>query len=143
MELKRALVAIQNMGLSDSPKAKAKSNEVVASIQALLGEFGAGEVAVGEVPTQVPAGEVKVQEAQDLIELPTVEQVTEEHKAPVIEENLEAANEVVAEQESLPQLTEETEEPVLESAEPKSDEEDKDDEDDEDDEDEDDEDEDE
>ena len=37
IELKRALVAIQNMGLSDSPKAKAKSNEVVASIQALLG----------------------------------------------------------------------------------------------------------
>ena len=131
------LVAIQNMGLNDSPKAKAKSNEVVASIQALLGEFGAGEVVVGGVPTQVPAGEVKVQEAQDLIELPTVEQVTEEHKAPVIEENLEAANEVVAEQESLPQLTEETEEPILESAEPKSDEEDKDDEDDEDEDDED------
>ena len=62
-----------------------------------------------------------------------MEQVTEEHKAPVIEEHLkEAANEVVAEQESLPQSTEETEEPVLESAEPKSDEEDKDDEDDED-----------
>ena len=143
VELKRALVAIQNMGLNDSPKAKAKSNEVVASIQALLGEFGAGEVVVDGVPTQVPAGEVKVQEAQDLIELPTVEQVTEEHKAPVIEENLEAANEVVAEQESLPQLTEETEEPILESAEPKSDEEDKDDEDDEDEDDEDDEDEDE
>ena len=141
IELKRALVAIQDMGLSDSPKAKAKSNEVVASIQALLGEFGAGEVVVEGVPAQVPAGEVKVQEAQDLIELPTVEQVTEEHKAPVIEEHLEeAANEVVAEQELLPQPTEETEEPVLESAEPKSDEEDKDDEDD-DDEDEDDEDE--
>ena len=138
VELKRALVAIQNMGLNDSPKAKAKSNEVVASIQALLGEFGAGEVVVGEVPTQVPAGEVKVQEAQDLIELPAVEQVTEENKAPVIEEHLkEATNEVVAEQESLPQPTEETEEPVLESAEPKSDEEDKDDEDDEDEDDED------
>jgi hypothetical protein len=126
------------MGLSDSPKAKAKSNEVVASIQALLGEFSTGEPVVGTVPAQVPVGEVKVQEAQDLIELPTVEQVTEEHKAPVIEEHLkEAANEVVAEQESLPQLTEATEEPVLESAGPKSDEEDKDDEDDEDDEDED------
>ena len=41
MELKRALVAIQSMGLSDSPKVEAKSNEIVASIQALLGEFGA------------------------------------------------------------------------------------------------------
>ena len=133
VELKRALVAIQNMGLSDSPKAKAKSNEVVASIQALLGEFDAGEPVVGTVPAQVPAGEVKVQEAQDLIELPTVEQITEEPKAPVIEEDLEeVANEVVAEQELLPQPTEETEEPVLESAEPKSDEEDEDDEDDED-----------
>jgi hypothetical protein len=136
IELKRALVAIQDMGLSDSPKAKAKSNEVVASIQALLGEFGAGEPVVGTVPAQVPAGEVKVQEAQDLIELPAVEQVTEENKAPVvIEEHLkEATNEVVAEQESLPQPTEETEEPVLESAEPKSDEEDEDDEDDDEDE---------
>ena len=136
IELKRALVAIQDMGLSDSPKAKAKSNEVVASIQALLGEFGAGEPVVGTVPAQVPAGEVKVQEAQDLIELPAVEQVTEENKAPVvIEEHLkEATNEVVAEQESLPQSTEETEEPVLESAEPKSDEEDEDDEDDDEDE---------
>jgi len=101
-----------------------------------LGEFGAGEPVVGTVPAQVPAGEVKVQEAQDLIELPAVEQVTEENKAPVvIEEHLkEATNEVVAEQESLPQPTEETEEPVLESAEPKSDEEDEDDEDDDEDE---------
>ena len=137
IELKRALVAIQDMGLSDSPKAKAKSNEVVASIQALLGEFGAGEPVVGTVPAQVPAGEVKVQEAQDLIELPAVEQVTEENKAPVIEEHLEATNEVVAEQESLPQPTEETEEPILESAEPKSDEEDDEEDDDEEDDDED------
>ena len=136
VELKRALVAIQNMGLSDSPKAQAKSNEVVASIQALLGEFGAGEAVVDGVPAQAPAGEVKVQEAQDSIELPIVEQVTEEPD-PVIEEDLnEAANEVVAEQESLSQSTEEMEELVLEAAEPKSDEDD-DDEDEEEDEDED------
>ena len=136
VELKRALVAIQNMGLSDSPKAQAKSNEVVASIQALLGEFGAGEAVVDGVPAQAPAGEVKVQEAQDSIELPIVEQVTEEPD-PVIEEDLnEAANDVVAGQESLSPPTEEMEELVLEAAEQKSDEDD-DDEDEEEDEDED------
>ena len=133
MELKRALVAIQSMGLSDSPKVEAKSNEVVASIQALLGEFGNGEVAVGGVPTPIPAGEVKVQEAPDLIELPIVEEVTEDHTIPATEEHSkEGDNEVVAEQESLPQNTEETEEPVVESAEPESEEEGEDDKDEED-----------
>jgi len=71
VELKRALVAIQGMGLSDSPKVKAKSNEVVTSIQALLGEFGAGATVADQVPTQVPAPEIKIEEAP-LIELPTV-----------------------------------------------------------------------
>ncbi len=100
IELKRALVAIQGMGLSDSPKVKAKSNEVTTSIQALLGEFGAGATAADGGPTQVFAPEIKVEEAP-LIELPTVEQVTEEHTTPVVEEHLEGS-EVVAEEESLP-----------------------------------------
>ena len=129
MELKRALLAIQSMGLSDSPKVEAKSSEVVSSIQALLGEFGGSEIAVGGVPAQVPVGEIKVQEAQDLIELPTVEQISEEH-TPVIEEHTEeAANDVVAGQESFPQNSEKTEEPVVESAEPENEEEGEDDED--------------
>jgi len=119
IELKRALVAIQGMGLSDSPKVKAKSNEVVTSIQALLGEFGAGATAADGGPTQVPAGEIKVEEAP-LIELPTVEQVTEEHTPPGVEEHLEGS-EVVAEEESLP-LHEEPEEPAVDE-EPSSDEE--------------------
>ena len=119
IELKRALVAIQGMGLSDSPKVKAKSNEVTTSIQALLGEFGAGASAADGGPTQVSAPEIKVEEAP-LIELPTVEQVTEEHTTPVVEEHLEGS-EVVAEEESLP-LHEEPEEPAVDE-EPASDEE--------------------
>ena len=116
IELKRALVAIQGMGLSDSPKVKAKSNEVTTSIQALLGEFGAGATAADGGPTQVSAPEIKVEEAP-LIELPTVEQVTEEHTTPVVEEHLEGS-EVVAEEESLPLH----EEPAVDE-EPSSDEE--------------------
>ena len=119
IELKRALVAIQGMGLSESPKVKAKSNEVTTSIQALLGEFGAGTTVVDGGPTQVSAPEIKVEEAP-LIELPTVEQVTEEHTTPVVEEHLEGS-EVVAEEESLP-LHEEPEEPAVDE-EPSSDEE--------------------
>ena len=110
IELKRALVAIQGMGLSDSPKVKAKSNEVTTSIQALLGEFGVGATVANGGPTQVSAPEIKVEEAP-LIELPTVEQVTEEHTTPVVEEQLEGS-EVVAEEESLP-LHEEPEKPAV------------------------------
>jgi len=119
IELKRALVAIQGMGLNDSPKVKAKSNEVVTSIQALLGEFEPGVNTADGGPTQFPAGEIKVEEAP-LIELPTVEQVTEEHTPSVVEEHLEGA-EVVAGEETLP-LHEEPEEPAVEE-EPSSDEE--------------------
>lgn len=119
VELKRALVAIQVMGLSDSPKVKAKSNEVVTSIQALLGEFGAGATAADQGPTQVPAPEIKIEEAP-LIELPTVEQVTEEHTSTVVDEQLEGS-EVVVEDESSPSH-EEPEEPAADE-EPSSDEE--------------------
>ena len=119
VELKRALVAIQGMGLSDSPKVKLKSNEVVTSIQALLGEFGADSTAVDQEPTHVSAPEIKVEEAP-LIELPTVEQVTEEHTPPVVEEHLERPD-VVAEEESEP-LHEDTEEPTVDKG-PSSDEE--------------------
>jgi hypothetical protein len=119
IELKRALVAIQDMGLGDSPKVKAKSNEVVTSIQALLGEFGAGVTAADQGPAQISAPEIKVEEAP-LIELPTVEQVTEEHAPPVIDEHLEEP-EVVGEEESSA-LHEESEVPVVDE-EPSSDEE--------------------
>ena len=87
MELKRALVAIQSMSLSDSPKAKAKSNEVVAGIQALLGEFVTGDTVDDTEPSQETAlGEVKVEEVPDLIELPTVKQRSEDQTTLVSEE---------------------------------------------------------
>ena len=82
MELKRALVAIQSMALSDTPKVEAKSDEVIASIEALLGEFGGGEATLDDRPIQVPAGKIDVQEAPDLIELPIVEQSSEVHSTP-------------------------------------------------------------
>ena len=121
IELKRALVAIQGMGmgLSDSPEVKAKSSEVVTSIQALLGEFGAGATVADQGPAQIPAPEIKVEEAP-LIELPTVEQVTEEHAPPVVDEHLEES-EVVAEEESSA-LQDEPGVPVVDE-EPSSDEE--------------------
>ena len=119
IELKRALVAIQGMGLSDSPKVKAKSNDVTTSIQALLGEFGAGATAADQGPTQVPAPEIKIEEAP-LIELPIVEQVTEDHTPPVVDEHLEGS-EVVVEEESSP-LHEDPEVPSVDE-EPSSDEE--------------------
>ncbi|MBT7271365.1 MAG: hypothetical protein HN885_00030, partial [Nitrospina sp.] len=52
-------------------------NEVITSIQALLGEFDDGKSPEGGAPTQVFSGEVKVEEAP-LIELPNVEPETEE-----------------------------------------------------------------
>jgi hypothetical protein len=118
IELKRALVAINGMGLGGSPEVKAKSSEVVTSIQALLGEFGAGATAADQRPAQIPTPEIKIEEAP-LIELPTVEQVTEEHAPPVIDEHLEES-EVVANEE-LSVLHEEPD-PVVDE-EPSSDEE--------------------
>ena len=131
MELKRSLVAIQSMRLSDSPKAEAKSNEVIASIQALLGEFGSGDSVVDtESSPDTSIGEVKVEEVIDLIELPTVEQPSEEHTAPLTEEP--------DSKEDTAPLTEELEEPIEDNIEAESDAEgdDEDDESDEDDEDE-------
>ena len=115
MELKRSLVAIQSMRLSDSPKAEAKSNEVIASIQALLGEFGPGDSVVdtdSSSPTSI--GEVKVEEVPDLIELPTVEQPSEDHGTPPTEEvssteNVAPPTEEASSTENVPLPTEESE----------------------------------
>jgi hypothetical protein len=121
MELKRALVAIQGMGLNENPEVETKSNEVVASIQALLSEFGAGNIPFDPNPSQLarPVGEVIVKEVPDPIELPTVEKANEVDIAPPTEENIrEASSELVVEQESLPQQTEELEESVEDNSEP-------------------------
>ena len=144
MELKRSLVAIQSMRLSDSPKAEAKSNEVIASIQALLGEFGSGDSVVDTESTpDTSIGVVKVEEVIDLIELPTVEQPSEDHTAPPTEEpeskedTAPLTEESESEEDTAP-LTEELEEPIEDNIEAESDAEgdDEDDESDEDDEDE-------
>ena len=74
IELKRALVAIQSMELSGSPKVKEKSSEVINSIQALLGEFDPTINSEGLVLSSQPStGEVIIEQAPDLISLPIVE----------------------------------------------------------------------
>ena len=74
IELKRALVAIQSMELSGSPKVKEKSSEVINSIQALLGEFDPTINSEGLVLSSQPStGEVVIEQAPDLISLPIVE----------------------------------------------------------------------
>ena len=60
MELKRALVTVQEMSLGNSPDIKAKSGEVVAGIEALLTELGAGETLATR---GIPAGIVSLEEA--------------------------------------------------------------------------------
>jgi hypothetical protein len=79
MELKRALVTVQEMSLGDSPDVKAKSGEVVAGIESLLAELGAGTPA----STGMPAGIVSLEEAPS-----SAPAVTEEpaHVEPAAEE---------------------------------------------------------
>jgi hypothetical protein len=59
MELKRALVTVQEMSLGDTPDIKAKSGEVVEGIESLLVELGAGTPA----SKGMPAGIVSLEEA--------------------------------------------------------------------------------
>ncbi len=58
MVLKRALVTVQEMSMGNSANVKAKSNQVVAGIESLLMELGAGAGA-----TKMPAGIVSLEEA--------------------------------------------------------------------------------
>jgi|SaaInlStandDraft_7_1057024.scaffolds.fasta_scaffold23319_2 hypothetical protein len=58
MELKRALVTVQEMSMGNSANVTAKSNQVVAGIESLLVELGAGTS-----PAQMPAGIVSLEEA--------------------------------------------------------------------------------
>lgn len=66
MELKRALVTVQGMSMGDSPNVKAKSGEVVAGIEALLTELGAG------TSKGMPAGIISLEEAPAVTEEPAV-----------------------------------------------------------------------
>jgi len=86
-ELKRALVAIQSMKLSNNSEVKTKSTQLITSIESLIGEFDANELVTPTPVGQVPTGEVVVEEAP-AIELPIVE-LTPEMGAPAVEEHSE------------------------------------------------------
>lgn len=90
MELKRALVAIKDMEVSNNPEVKAKSTQLITSIESLIGEFDASKFDSPPAVEQAPAGKVMVEEAP-VIELPVVEPMAEEH-APTVEENLVEPN---------------------------------------------------
>jgi len=116
MELKRALVTVQEMSMGDSVNVKNKSNQVVAEIESLLAELGSGDS-----PAKFPAGTVSLEEApksaSNVSTEPEHEPVTEEpvpseenaqHEEPAAEEP--AAEEPAAEEveESAEVSTEET-----------------------------------
>ena len=82
MELKRALVTVQEMSMGNSANIQSKSNQVVAEIESLLVELGAKAGAGG-----VPAGIVSLEEAPAAPEVPAEEPVhVEEPVAVPIEE---------------------------------------------------------
>ena len=63
MELKRTLVTVQEMSMGNSPNVKAKSGEVVAVIESLLTELGAGPSST----KGMPAGVVSLEEAPAIL----------------------------------------------------------------------------
>ena len=121
MELKRALVTVQEMSMGDSANVEDKSNQVVAGIESLLAELGDGTVPAKmpggivsleeaplnspEAPTEEPTqGEASVHEEPAAEEQPANTEeaapVIEEHTAEVIEEETEAATEEASAEES-------------------------------------------
>jgi hypothetical protein len=115
MELKRALVTVQEMSMGNSSNVKAKSGEVVAGIEALLTELGAGPSS-----TQgMPAGIVSLEEAPAApaaVEEPAhAEEPVAEEAAPTEESH------AVAEPAHEPEATESAPEPVEEAPEESSD----------------------
>lgn len=107
MEIKRALVTVQEMSMGNSPNVKAKSGEVVAGIEALLTELGAGPSST----QAMPAGIISLEEAPatPAVEEPAhAEPAAEEAPAPVepaAEEEPAPAEE--ADAESAPESAEE------------------------------------
>ncbi len=95
MELKRALVTVQEMSMGDSALVKDKSNQVVAGIESLLAELGDGTS-----PTKMPGGTVSLEEAPvNSPDLPTPEPTQAEtavHQEPATEEEQPANTEEVA-----------------------------------------------
>ena len=95
MELKRALVTVQEMSMGDSAHVKDKSNQVVAGIESLLAELGDGTS-----PAKMPGGTVSLEEAPvNSPDVPTQEPTQAEtavHKEPETEEEQPANTEEVA-----------------------------------------------
>ena len=113
MELKRALVTVQEMSLGNSPDIKAKSGEVVAGIEALLTELGTGTLTTKGMPAGIVSLEEAPVAAPAVTEEPAEEPVAEE---PAAEEPTEEAETLVsAEVASEPEV--ETSEMELEPAE--------------------------
>jgi hypothetical protein len=121
MELKRALAMIQGISTGSDAGVQSKSSEVLASINSLLSELGAGT-------SNQPAGEIQVEEAT---EEPAAEEESseeaEEEPAAEEESSEEAEEEPAAEEESSEEAEEEpaaeeesseeaTEEPAAEEA---------------------------
>jgi len=109
MELKRALVTVQEMSMGDSTNVKDKSNQVVEGIESLLAELGDGTS-----PAKMPGGTVRLEEApQNSSEVPIEPTQTKKpiHEEPAAEEktaNTEEA-EPVAEEPAAEAKEEETE----------------------------------
>ena len=93
MELKRALVTVQEMSLGNSPDIKAKSGEVVAGIEALLTELGAGTLTTKGMPVGIVSLEEALVAAPAVTEEPAEEPVAEE---PAAEEPTEEAETLVS-----------------------------------------------
>ena len=93
MELKRALVTVQEMSLGNSPDIKAKSGEVVAGIEALLTELGTGTLTTKGMPAGIVSLEEALVAAPAVTEEPAEEPVAEE---PAEEEPTEEAETLVS-----------------------------------------------
>jgi hypothetical protein len=107
MELKRALVTVQEMSMGNSSRVKAKSSEVVAGIEVLLTELGAGP----STTLGMPAGIVSLEELPVGAEEPSNVEESVPEESTHAEETHEAA-------EPTPQAenTESAPEPVEEKA---------------------------
>ena len=123
MELKRALVTVQEMSMGNSPDVKAKSNEVVAGIEALLTELGAGPsatqgmpagiISLEEAPAAAAAGEAPAEEAPAHAEEPAAHAEELAAEEPAVEEP--AAEEPAAEEPAAEEPA--AEEPATEESE--------------------------
>ncbi len=80
MELKRALVTVQEMSMGNSANVKTKSDQVVAGIESLLVELGAGTRT-----EKMPAGIVSLEEAPVAPVAPVEEPAHAEEPAPAEE----------------------------------------------------------